>query len=106
VAQGPEAKFRHTKVDPFLKKLPNTYSVSIQQTSIRGTPDKLICCHGVFIGLELKGDKGVLSKLQVYNLDKIKAAGGIAMVSKPSTWDSDKEILMEVALTGVVPTLD
>lgn len=41
-----------------------------------GTPDYIICFEGVFVGIELKDDQGVQSKLQIEKQQKISAAGG------------------------------
>lgn len=47
-----------------------------------GCPDILICWRGVFIAIETKSDDGELSALQLMNLKKIQAAGGVAAVVK------------------------
>lgn len=41
-----------------------------------GTPDYIVCFEGVFVGIELKDDEGVQSKLQIEKQYKISAAGG------------------------------
>lgn len=41
-----------------------------------GTPDFIICFEGIFVGIELKDDEGVQSKLQIEKQAKIQAAGG------------------------------
>lgn len=90
MARKPETVFRAGKVIPFLKTLKNTASFPIQQISIRGTTDFILCCHGIFVGLELKDDLGSLSSLQEYNLKQIEKCGGIAMVAYPKNWDEIK----------------
>lgn len=57
--------------------------VKIQQATIVGTPDILMCIRGYFIGVELKSANGKISPLQKYNLDKIILAGGKALVVGP-----------------------
>jgi hypothetical protein len=59
----------------------------IQQVSVRGTPDMLLCVNGTFWAIELKKDaKSRPSKLQSYVLGLIKRAGGHATVESPETW--------------------
>lgn len=71
-----------------------TLVFTIQQVSIRGTPDLLICRNGKFVALELKrNEDGVVSKLQQYNIDLIGKAGGYAMVCMPENFD---EIFEEI----------
>lgn len=43
-----------------------------------GVPDILGCFKGRFFALEVKKPTGRLSKIQAYQLDKVRNAGGIA----------------------------
>jgi hypothetical protein len=40
--------------------------------------------NGYFVALELKTDVGRVSELQAHTLEKIRAAGGVAEVLRPS----------------------
>ena len=46
-----------------------------------GRPDFRICYRGRWIGIEVKTEKGRLSPAQVETLEKIRKAGGIAIVA-------------------------
>ena len=92
----PETKFRLSKVDPFLKTLKNSWFTTVQQVSITGTPDKLGCCAGRFVALELKSAGGKLGKLQEYNLHKVMGAGGVALVAHPGNWEDVKMLLTKL----------
>ena len=48
-----------------------------------GTPDLLACVGGKFIAIECKSERGNLSQIQVHTLQKIREAGGIALVVSP-----------------------
>ena len=48
-----------------------------------GIPDILACINGKFYGMELKGDGGKPTLLQIINLRKIRAAGGIGVLLYP-----------------------
>lgn len=54
------------------------YVVKVIQASKAGVPDLLACVNGRFVALEVKKPDTVknTSKLQVYNLNKIKESGG------------------------------
>lgn len=54
------------------------YVVKVIQASKSGVPDLLACIKGRFVALEVKKPDTVnnTSKLQVYNLKKIKESGG------------------------------
>ncbi|WP_407312105.1 VRR-NUC domain-containing protein [Desulfosporosinus sp. SB140] len=58
-----------------------------------GVPDLLCCVNGRFVGIELKTEKGRVSKLQEYTLAKIKESGGQAFVLRPSGFQAFKEFI-------------
>ena len=72
-----------------IKYFANAYTKS-------GVPDLLVCCNGHFLGVELKGPKGRPSELQKWNIQKIKEAGGIAMVLYPKDFDDFKELIYDL----------
>jgi hypothetical protein len=92
MSEKPETTFRK-KVVKDLTTLPLTAIFSIQQRTIQGDPDLMICMRGFFIGLELKSANGKTSKLQEYKLGKIREAQGRAYVVFPNNWN---EILTEL----------
>lgn len=96
MSRKPETVFKE-QVRPRLDRLPNTWVVKIQQVSIRGTPDFLLCVSGVFVAIELKTEEGRLDKLQEWNLKKIAESGGIAIVLTPSNVEKTLEFLEEIA---------
>lgn len=51
------------------------------QFSQAGVPDLLVCYMGRFIGVEVKAPDGKPSDLQLYNIEQIKKAGGIAFLA-------------------------
>jgi Holliday junction resolvase len=61
-----------------------------------GIPDLLVCCNGHFLGIELKAPNGRPSALQLWNIEKIKEAGGTAMVLYPKDFDSFKNLIREL----------
>lgn len=56
------------------------YSIKTITTNRSGSPDIICCYKGLFIALEIKADKGRISKLQSYHLEQIKKSGGIAAI--------------------------
>lgn len=93
----PETAFRTRYVDPFLKTLKNTVKFSIQQMSLNGHPDMLICVRGKFVALELKARGGRLEPLQEHFLNLIRSAGGLALVATPDNWPEIKDILLQLS---------
>lgn len=58
-----------------------------------GIPDLLVCCNGHFLGVELKAPTGKPSDLQLWNIEQIKKAGGIAMVLYPKDFEEFKALI-------------
>jgi hypothetical protein len=79
---------------PFLKKLKNTFFLPVQQMAISGSPDYLLCVNGRYVALELKGDDGIVSKLQAHTLEKMRRTGAVTFVAMPKNWDEIKSKLL------------
>ncbi len=58
-----------------------------------GIPDLLCCVNGKFLAIEVKGDDGEPSKLQLHEIEEIKKAGGVALVSYPDDFEELKELI-------------
>lgn len=98
MSNKPESNFRK-RIKPTLDSLPNTILFSIQQSSIRGTPDILACINGNFVALELKASmKSKVSELQKYNLERITNKGlGYAFLVFPENWEIVLKKLKQLA---------
>jgi len=82
------------KVIRELKKLHNIWFYKSMDNSTAGIPDIIGVINSRFIGLELKRDaKARVSKLQEYNIELIKAAGGYSAVCYPENLE---QIIKEV----------
>ena len=58
-----------------------------------GIPDLLICVNGYFVAVEVKGERGKPSDLQLHNIERIKKAGGVAMILYPKDFDGFKDLI-------------
>ena len=58
-----------------------------------GVPDILACVNGYFVGVEVKAENGKPSEIQLYNIDRIKKAGGFAFVLYPSAFEKFKRFI-------------
>lgn len=61
-----------------------------------GIPDILACVDGYFVGIEVKAQNGKPSALQLYNVRKIREAGGFAMVLYPSGFEKFKKFILDL----------
>ena len=52
-----------------------------------GIPDIMACIDGRFYGIEVKAKKGRPSLLQLINLKKVRAAGGIGILMYPDDFE-------------------
>lgn len=58
-----------------------------------GIPDIIACVNGRFVGIEVKAENGRPSELQKYNVERIKASGGIALIVYPKDFDKLKAVV-------------
>jgi pantoate kinase len=60
-----------------------------------GTPDFLVCNKGKFIGIEAKAGNNKPTLLQEAAMEKIRQAGGTALVVNETNLDELKELLCD-----------
>lgn len=61
-----------------------------------GVPDVIFCLNGYYMAVELKSETGRPSKLQEYNIEEIRRAGGYAIILRPSGYEKFKRLIEEV----------
>lgn len=61
-----------------------------------GVPDLLACVNGCFLAIEVKAPNGKPSELQLWNIAKIRKAGGIAIVLYPDQFEKFKALILEL----------
>ena len=61
-----------------------------------GVPDLIICVNGYFVAVEVKGERGKPSPLQIHNIDHIKKAGGVGLVLYPKDFDEFKNLILSL----------
>lgn len=103
MSKKPESVFR-ARFDKFLKQIPKSFFISVQQASLSGHPDKVgtINGYGVFLelkrkGLRLKLGENGATKLQNYHLSKFRMAGAYAEVVRPENYERVLVDLMQLA---------
>ena len=71
--------------------------IKIIRATVNGYPD-LMLLHPLrpIIFIEVKDEKGILSKVQEYRIKELQEKGFIAIVTKPSNYD---EIIQQVKQT-------
>lgn len=62
----------------------------------RGTPDILAVISGKFVAIEVKAPGGKASKLQIAQLKRIEAAGGVAILA-----ESLEEVIAYLAISDI-----
>lgn len=89
MAETPEKKVKK-KVRAILDELGAYYIMPVTGGyGSQGAPDFLVCLKGRFVGIETKAGKGKTTALQDLNLQKIRDAGGVALV----IYETDIEVL-------------
>ena len=96
MAMTPEAKVK-AGIKKILTELGCYFTMPIGGAySNAGTPDFLVCYKGRFIGVEAKAGKGKTTALQDLHLQKIRDAGGVALVIYETDLPKLKSILENV----------
>lgn len=62
----------------------------------KGIPDILACCNGFFLGIEVKATRGHASELQLWNIKKIREAGGFSIVLYPDDFERFKQVIQDL----------
>lgn len=89
----PEGKVKQ-KVKAVLTNIGAYYTMTITGGyGNSGAPDFLICYQGKFIGIECKAQGNVPTELQLANMERIRKAGGIALVVDESNVNVLQNIL-------------
>lgn len=78
------------KIKAHLKSLPRTWFFKVWGGGFQkaGIPDIIALINGHFVAIEVKAEKGKPSPLQLYNIDRINAAGGYGIITYPSDWNA------------------
>lgn len=93
MAETPEKKVKK-QVRALLDELGAYYVMPVTGGyGSQGAPDFLVCLRGKFVGIETKAGKGKTTALQDLNLQKIRDAGGVALVIYETDIDKLKHIL-------------
>lgn len=72
--------------------------IKIQQVSLNGDPDLVVCVNGFYVELELKKDsKAKVAKLQIYELMRTVSSGGAGVLCYPENFEEVKEFLINIS---------
>lgn len=92
-----QEKSFENKIKKFLEKEGAWYVKFFANSFTKsGIPDILACVNGYFVGVEVKAQNGKPSELQLYNIRKIREAGGFAMVLYPSGFEKFKKFILDL----------
>jgi hypothetical protein len=72
-----------------------------------GTPDVLMCAHGLFVAVEVKASvKAKPSRAQLARMKEIRAAGGYALTVAEENFEDFDKALRELVEIGCLNRLD
>jgi len=63
-----------------------------------GVPDIICCVGGHFLAIECKAGGGKLTVLQANEIERIRAAGGVAVVVNEENWDSVRALVRGLSI--------
>lgn len=93
----PAEKNFENKIKDFLKSQNCWYiKYFANRMTKSGIPDILACVNGYFVAIEVKAENGKPSELQLWNRDKIKESGGIAIILYPKDFEDFKKLIIKL----------
>ena len=97
MAQTPEKRVK-TKVESVLKSEGAYYFFPATHGYGRsGVPDIIACVNGRFLAIECKAGGNKPTALQVREIEKIRCAGGVAVVANEENWEMVRPLVRELS---------
>jgi hypothetical protein len=96
VAVTPERKVKNQCVEMLKEHEAYYFFPAANGLGRAGIPDIIVCLHGYFLAIECKAGKGKTTALQDRELQRIRNAGGVALVINEHNMDELKNVLIGV----------
>ena len=61
-----------------------------------GVPDIIACVNGRFLAVECKAGKNKPTLLQVREIERIRGAGGVAIVANEDNWEMTRDLVRKL----------
>jgi Holliday junction resolvase len=99
VAQTPEAKVKAKVVDVLKSEGVYYFFPATHGYGRSGVPDIIACVNGLFVGIECKAGNNKPTALQVREIERIRTAGGCALVVNEENWDMVRPLVHSLRAT-------
>jgi Holliday junction resolvase len=96
MAKTPEAKVKAKVVDVLKDEGAYYFFPATGGYGRSGVPDIVACINGLFIGIECKAGSNKPTALQVRELERIRTAGGCAVVANEGNWDLIRPLIRKL----------
>jgi len=96
MALTPERKVKNQCVEILKKNGAYYFFPASNGLGRAGIPDIIVCLYGYFLAVECKAGKGKTTALQDRELQRIRDAGGVALVINEHNMDELKNVLIGV----------
>jgi len=93
VAKTPEAKVKDKVVDILKDEGVYYFFPATHGYGRSGVPDIIACVSGLFLAIECKAGKNKPTALQVRELERVRSAGGVAVVANDANWELVRELI-------------
>ena len=67
-----------------------------------GVPDIIACANGRFLAIECKAGTNKPTALQVREIERIRSAGGVAVVANEENWELVRELIRRMKGTAAL----
>lgn len=93
MAKTPEGKVKAKVVDVLKDEDVYYFFPATHGYGRSGVPDIVCCVNGLFVGIECKAGTNKPTLLQVREIERIRRAGGCALVVNEENWDMVRPLI-------------
>ena len=93
MAKTPEGKVKAKVVDILKSEGVYYFFPATHGYGRSGVPDIVACVNGRFLAIECKAGVNKPTALQVREIERIRSAGGVAVVANEENWDMVRDLI-------------
>lgn len=97
MAATPEKKVKDKVVDILKSEGVYYFFPATHGYGRSGVPDIIACVNGLFLAIECKAGTNKPTALQVREIESIRKAGGVAIVTNEENWDTVRALVRSLS---------
>lgn len=102
MAQTPEAKVKASVTKVLREEEVYYFFPATHGFGRSGVPDIVACVNGRFLAIECKAGTNKPTALQVREIERIRAAGGVALVANEENWEDIRPLIRKLKADTII----